>query len=207
MSALSKIRGRILAGPALLAASVALALAAPSGCLSEADLAVGQAFCPTRVIVKDEASGNTISDTFRPVSQVLERRCGTIDCHGVAARPLRIYGQSGLRRPEAADSEVVKTGEYYTGGLVATTDAEIESNYLAACGLEPEIMDMVIAGKAEVEELTLVRKPRLEEKHKGGRIWGSGSTQGDLCIKSWIEQSRTQQPINTEACRLELEKP
>jgi hypothetical protein len=198
---------RILAGPTLLAASVALVFAAPSGCLSDADLTVGQAFCPTRVIVKDDATGNIVSDTFRPVSQVLERRCGTIDCHGVAARPLRIYGQSGLRRPEAPESELVKNGEYYTGGLVATTDAEVESNYLAACGLEPEIMDRVIAGQAEVEELTLIRKPRLEEKHKGGRIWAAGSTQGDLCVKSWIEQSRTQQPINTEACRLELEKP
>ena len=201
MSASSLIHRRIV-GPALLAASVALALVAPSGCLTDADLTVGQAFCPPRMIVRDDVSGDVVSDTFRPVSQVLERRCGTIDCHGVAARPLRIYGQSGLRRPEPPEADEVKTGEYYTGGLVATTDAEVENNYLAACGLEPEIMDQVIAGQTEVGELTLIRKPRLEEKHKGGRIWASGSVLGDLCITSWIAGN-----VNTEACRLELEKP
>lgn len=202
MSALAFIRRKIVVGPALCAASVALILAAPSGCITEADLSVGQAFCPTRTLVKDDVTGQITSDSFRPVSQVLERRCGTLDCHGVAARPLRIYGQAGLRKPEPPESDVVKTGEYFTGGLVATTDAEVEHNYLAACGLEPEIIDRVIAGEVDVSELTLVRKPRLEEKHKGGRIWASGSILGDLCIVSWIQGE-----VNTEACRLELEKP
>jgi hypothetical protein len=189
------VRSKIVLGAALCAASVALILSAPAGCVSEADLSAGQAYCPTRTV-------DAGFDSFRPVSQVLERRCGTLDCHGIAARPLRIYGQSGLRKPESPESDVVKTGEYYTGGLVATTDAEVEANYLAACGLEPEIMDKVIAAQLDVTDLTLIRKPRLEEKHKGGRIWASGSILGDLCIVSWIQGE-----VNTEACRLELEKP
>src|SRR4029078_9060045 len=37
---------------------------------------------------------------FNSVSEVMERRCGTIDCQGQASRPLRIYGATTLRRPE-----------------------------------------------------------------------------------------------------------
>ena len=38
------------------------------------------------------------------VEPVLERACGTLDCHGQVGRPLRIYGQYGLRfvDPDAA---------------------------------------------------------------------------------------------------------
>jgi hypothetical protein len=33
--------------------------------------------------------------------------------------------------------------------------------------------------------LTLIRKPLLIEKHKGGRIWG-GNSLGDRCLQQWI---------------------
>ena len=31
------------------------------------------------------------------VSPVLEKRCGTLDCHGQLGRPLKFYSQNGLR--------------------------------------------------------------------------------------------------------------
>jgi hypothetical protein len=35
------------------------------------------------------------------------------------------------------------------------------------------------------ECLTLVRKPLLLEKHKGGTIW-EANTPADLCLKGWL---------------------
>jgi hypothetical protein len=126
---------------------------------------------------------------FRIVSSVLERRCGTLDCHGSTFRPLRIYGQQGLRRPEKMGTKNVDPADfaqYKTGGTVATTAAEIDDNFLSVCGIEPEIMDRVVAEEAEVSALTVVRKPRLTERHKGGRIWQEGQKGGDQCLTIWL---------------------
>ena len=73
-----------------LLGAVVLAVAAP-GCLGDAQLGDTDVVCPSL-------------DGFRVVSQVLERRCGTIDCHGDGARPFRVYGRTGLRRPETEAS-------------------------------------------------------------------------------------------------------
>ena len=165
---------------------VAFAAAAMVGCFSDAELGSAQAVCPPR-------------DDFRAVNNVLERRCGTLDCHGVAYRPFVVYGQTALRRPDASQ---VDNANYYPGGLEATTDYEVEGTYESACGLEPEKMDAVIRGDSPVEALSLVRKPRLQSRHKGGRIWGSGTTAGDRCLISWINGA-----LEKEACTKELEKP
>jgi hypothetical protein len=176
-------------------ASLALALLGvaavlgTSACITEQDLASAPITCPTE-------------ENFRAVSSVLERRCGTLDCHGVLARPLRIYGQYGLRRPQApVEGLPFDYDEYFTGGEVSTTDAEVADNYLAACALEPELMVSVLSGEEPAEALTLVRKPRLEEAHKGGKIW-DGTTKGDACLLSWIAGE-----VQPEPCRLELERP
>ncbi len=136
------------------------------------------------------------ADDFHIVSQVLERRCGTLDCHGVTERPMRIYGRTGLRLPDNSQG-----GDYVVGGMVETTDAEVNANYLAACGLEPERMANVVARKAEITTLTLVRKPRLQESHKGGMVLPEGSS-GDKCLTSWIAGK-----VNDAACVDELMKP
>jgi len=167
----------------------ALGAMTSSGCLSEAELGDGQVTCPP-------------AGDFRVVSAMLERRCGTADCHGAPQRPLRLYGQFGIRRPEPEGSpNVPEFDEYYPGGQVATTDAEVADNYLSTCAIEPEKMALVLQGEEEVDSLTLVRKPRLEEKHKGGRVW-DGATTGDKCLTSWITGT-----LDKEACRLELERP
>ena len=136
--------------------------------------------------------------SFLPVSSVLERRCGTLDCHGSTYRPLKIYGQIGLRRPELKGStNVVSYKDYYSGGSEPTTEAELFDNYLSVIGLEPEILEAVVAKKDLPDALTLVRKPRLREKHKGGLIW-TASDPGDLCLLSWLTGTDDPAPCDQE---------
>jgi hypothetical protein len=122
---------------------------------------------------------------FANVSPVLEKRCGTLDCHGMADRPMRIYGSTGLRAP---DPDHANDPDYYPGGKTPTTMLELADNYRAVCGLEPEIMTEVTQGKAKPDALTFIRKPRLTEKHKGGRIWDQGKP-GDRCLTGWLTPS------------------
>jgi len=139
---------------------------------------------------------------FSPVSAVVERRCGTLDCHGQTARPLRLYGQYGLRRPELPDSPNVENyAEYYSGGKEPTTLAELEDNYRSILALEPEKMALVFAKTADPETLTLVRKARLREKHKGGLLWNKGEP-GDVCVTNWLVGN-----TDTTQCEVELGHP
>lgn len=139
---------------------------------------------------------------FRSFSAVMELRCGTLDCHGDASRPLRIYGQYGLRRPEPPDSVNVEDyAEYYPGGKQSTTLAELQDNYRSICGLEPELTAEVFAKKSSPDVLTIVRKARLREKHKGGLLWYQGDP-GDVCITTWLSGTP-----NVPACETELGHP
>jgi hypothetical protein len=168
---------------------LAIAAAATSGCSSVDPDAESPIDCPS-------------PDQFRPVSAVLERRCGTLDCHGADARPLRIYGQYGLRRPEPAGSpNVADYTEYYPGGKEPTTQAELDDNLRSLCGLEPELMTLAVKRRGDVDDLTIVRKARLEEKHKGGRVWFKGA-EGDRCVVSWIDG--TIATAGTGSCEDEL---
>ena len=149
---------------------LAIAALLVTGCLSDADLGVAPTACPP------------FDDFADHVAPVLERRCATLDCHGAEGRPLLIFSDIGRRRPGGPDA-----GDpgYVTGGDVITTRYEREGSYLSVCGLEPELIDEVLAGLAPPPDLTLVRKPRLDEKHKGGRIWQPESAE-DRCLQSWL---------------------
>jgi len=171
---------------------VFIGFAALSGCSSVDESAIVTAKCPPADPVD-----------FRPVSAVVEQRCGTIDCHGSAARPLRIYSRFGLRRPELKEAfdGGYDYSQYYPGGGVPTTDAELGDNLLSICALEPELMSQVVDKKIEPDQLTFVRKPRLLEKHKGGLIWNKGDT-GDQCITNWLLGGQ-----NPSKCQEELNHP
>jgi hypothetical protein len=139
---------------------------------------------------------------FRPVSAVLELRCGTLDCHGSSFRPLRVYSQFGLRKPEQGDAgDEINYAQYFPGGDVPTTDAELEENIRSICGLEPELMTRVVDKQAEPDELLLVKKPRLTEKHKGGLIWYKGDT-GDQCVTNWLKGGK-----DVSKCLEEIKHP
>lgn len=207
----------------VLALVVAAAtITAMPACLSQEELASTDFSCPS-------------PDGFRVVSQVLERRCGTLDCHGDESRSFRVYGRTGLRLPRTqeeylADSEPnvggsvssaggasassggdtsaeagaggSAFGEYVTGGTEPTSNLEVEANRLSACGIEPDLMSEVVNTQADPATLTLVRKPRLTEAHKGGLIWKADSLQGDKCVVTWIAGL-----VDVASCNGELTKP
>lgn len=193
-------------------------------CLDDKELGVTDFSCPS-------------GDGFRTVSQVLERRCGTLDCHGDPARSFRVYGRAGLRLPRTeaeylADRMATSAGpgattaasasassggdpgataggvgggpygDYVTGGTEPTSDAETEANRLSACGVEPDLMSEVVNSQGDPTTLTLVRKPRLSEAHKGGRIWAADSPAGDKCLTTWIAGS-----VDVASCNAEIKKP
>ena len=122
--------------------------------------------------------------TFPLVADALERRCSTLDCHGRPERNLRLYSGPGLR---LAPGDVPGSG--------ATTEAEYGASFESVVGLEPEVMSLVVAerGKAP-ERLTLVRKARGSESHKGGAVIVLGD-ESDQCLTSWLSSS-----ANEEAC-------
>jgi hypothetical protein len=122
------------------------------------------------------------------VEQVIERRCATLDCHGQIGRAFRIYSANGLREPTDADN---------TPGGAATTASEIQDNFDSAVALQPELMSAVVSDPTNnpPETLLLVRKPRQEERHKGGQVVVAGDD-ADTCITSWLDGQ-----INTTACK------
>ncbi len=117
--------------------------------------------------------------TFAPVSALLEHRCGSLDCHGIAARNLRLYGFEGLRLAQDGDAS-------RPSSQANTTDAEVNENYLSVVGLEPELMTQVVReGASNPLRLTLLRKPLGIENHKGGTLFQQGDQQM-ACVTSWL---------------------
>jgi hypothetical protein len=110
------------------------------------------------------------------VSRMMERRCGTLDCHGQEGRPLRIYGQNGLRFVEDGGDRP---------GVQPTTETEHLANYQAVIALQPEAMSRVVSGIDAPEALMLLRKPLGLERHKGGTVFVSGDD-AYVCIATWI---------------------
>lgn len=122
--------------------------------------------------------------SFPAVATLLEQSCGTLDCHGQVGRNLRLYGVVGLR---LAVTDV-------PGGRATTAD-ELDSDYESVVGLEPEILAEVVQdGGAQPERLTLIRKARGTEHHKGGALIAPGDAQ-DQCLTSWLAGS-----VNQAAC-------
>jgi hypothetical protein len=113
--------------------------------------------------------------SFAAVSPFLESGCGTLYCHGAPARPLRIQGFAGLRL-DPADRP----------GGNPTTVAEVDANYHAVCGLEPELTSDVVAKQSLPDDLLIVQKPRNETHHKGGVIVKKGDD-GDTCLTRWLD--------------------
>jgi len=119
--------------------------------------------------------------SFGPVADYLDHRCGTLDCHGQVGRNLRIWGCEGMR----LESTDVPQCSRQLGGR-ATTPAEHQETYRSLVGLEPAVMSAVVAGGGhDPELLTFVRKARGAETHRGGTLITPGDPQDD-CITSWL---------------------
>lgn len=131
-----------------------VALVAIIGCVDDDQTVLSEEVRP---------SLETFSATPGP-ADVLSRRCGSLDCHGRIARPLRIYGQNGLRLDP----------NDFPGGRPRTLD-ESRATYLSVIGLEPERVGVLVIDKAIGRE-----------RHKGGRIFADESDPGYLCLASWL---------------------
>jgi hypothetical protein len=113
--------------------------------------------------------------SFPPVAQLLVVRCGSVDCHGTVARNLRLWGSAGLRW-SSSDRPLVPTCD---------TSEEENQDYESVVGLEPERMSAVVGSRGDPAQLTMMRKARGTESHKGGKIWTQGDD-ADTCLTSWL---------------------
>lgn len=119
------------------------------------------------------------------VDAYLQRRCGTLDCHGQSGRAYRLYGFAGFRLYNV-DAGLVS-------GQQPTTEDEIRANYQAAIALEPEEMSRVIARQGQdPNSLLLLRKPLKLERHKGGPAMAEDDD-GYKCVVAWL-RIRTVRP-------------
>ncbi len=110
------------------------------------------------------------------VDAVFERHCGSFDCHGNIARPLRIYSQNGLRIPNEAG---------ILPGSAPTTPDEVTANYRSVIAVEPETMNLVVKNSGDPYSLLILKKPLMIENHKGGPVMNKGDD-AEKCISSWI---------------------
>lgn len=114
--------------------------------------------------------------SFPLVADALQPSCGTLDCHGQRGRNLRLFGGRGLRLDPHGNSADEPTSE-----------AEYRASFLSVVALEPEALDAVVrSGGQDPERLSLVRKARGAELHKGGVQMLPGDPL-DRCLISWLE--------------------
>ena len=117
-----------------------------------------------------------VASRAQKYTPTLVHRCGSLDCHGATYRSLRLYGSIGLRL-SPTDKPVSKG---------RTTEAEYDEDFASVIGLEPEVTSAVVSeAGASPERLTLIRKARGTEAHKGGAVWVEGDSQ-DRCLTSWL---------------------
>jgi hypothetical protein len=113
---------------------------------------------------------------FPPVSDAMQLRCGTLDCHGQVGRNLRLYGHYGLRLKD--------TDNPFDPFM--STEEEYEASYRSVTELEPEMMSKVVKKEAQSIDLVFVRKPRGLEKHKGHTLMYQGDPL-DRCLVGWVK--------------------
>lgn len=127
---------------------------------------------------------------FPQVADAISAKCATLDCHGQVGRNLRMYWQRGLRLDPAAFP-----------GEGETTADEYEQTFRSLVALEPLKMDAVVKGSLRPDGLTLVRKARGTEAHKGGATLVVGSD-ADRCLTSWLTGA-----IDSAACKAAATAP
>ena len=143
------------------------------------------------------------AEEFVDVSPVVEKRCGTLDCHGDPARPLKIYSYYGLRNiseDEFNDPSLIEVNDTVPGGKI-TTEEERALNRRSLCGVEPEKMNQLAAGEITPDELLIIRKPLGVERHKGGELFIKGGAGYD-CLASWLRGD-----VRASDCDLAVEAP
>jgi hypothetical protein len=124
-------------------------------------------------------------NVFPQVADAMQLHCGTLDCHGQVGRNMRLYGQFGLRLDPKGDP----LGQ-------VTSNAEYDACYASIAALEPEAISDVVQRIAPPDTLTMVRKPRGIEEHKGGQVVVEGDAL-DRCMVGWLVGAFDANPCNT----------
>ena len=136
---------------------------------------------------EEQATHLPSKSQFPVVLDALERRCGTLDCHGAPGRNLRLYTGSGLRLDP---KDIPGNGQ--------TTAEEYDASYWSVFGLEPEVMSAVIGdGGADPLRLLLIQKARGMDHHRPGAIIDAEDP-ADKCIRSWLK-GKTSETVCKEA--------
>lgn len=116
---------------------------------------------------------------FNKVNDALGASCGTLDCHGQQGRNMRVWSKYGMRLQVSTQNPPIP-------GSGQTTAAEVLATYRSVVGLEPEIMSQVVEdGGRDPQRLTMIRKARGTESHKGHKVMSVGDPL-DVCITSWL---------------------
>lgn len=140
--------------------------------------------------------------TFPLVGQALARRCGSLDCHGTLYRNFRVYGYGALRLAQGDVPDDSKVASSQGLDQKLATPAESDATYDALVSLEPELTrDVLLAHGAGLDNLTLVRKGRGEERHKGNTVIVRGDN-ADKCLVGWLSGAP-----NNDACTAVLKEP
>jgi hypothetical protein len=163
--------------PYFVALSAAVALSLAAACTSFEQNAITEVTGPDFGQFSTPAVTGADGGMTAGVDALLEKRCGTLDCHGQMGRPLRIFGQNGLR--------LISQDAANVPGIQPTTQTEYVANYQSVIGLQPELMTDVVQGNAPPTDLLLLRKPLQLERHKGGPVLHTGDY-GTTCILSWL---------------------
>lgn len=165
---------------ALVALAALSTLVAPVGCASDPD---DSSEPRLKVTDLDQVAYGSF------VQPVVERRCGSLDCHGKLPRGLRVYGENSLRLPNDA-------GLVVGGGK--TTREEAQATYASIVGLQPEKMDAFARNSQRTSDdaydLLLLSKPLGIERHRPGPSLRKGEP-AERCIVSWMLGT-----VDTGAC-------
>lgn len=113
------------------------------------------------------------------VHPILERRCSTLDCHGDAGRPLRLFAETGLR---AADS---------LRGQPITMD-ELAANVRSLLAVDPE--------EPPLQSMLLSKPLAGGIDHGGGDIWIRADEPQPACFVGWL-MGKSADPTVAAACR------
>jgi len=109
-------------------------------------------------------------DAYRVyVQPVLAAGCASLDCHGKAGRPLRLFAKDGLR----LDASLRGHDE---------RDDELLANMAAIAALDPE--------ETQVEDRLLLLKPLAVSAgglhHVGGDLWADQTDPAYRCLHAWL---------------------
>lgn len=162
-------RGGRVTGPSSLVIGLGLAVVAGlPACEGQIGDAGGRSGVRLELLAPTRTNFERVADAMQP-------HCGTLDCHGQAGRDMRLFGGRGLR--------LAPDGNPLDGD---TTPAEYDATFWSVVGLEPETLTAVIQDQgADPERLSLIRKARGHERHKGGTLMNLGDDL-DRCLTSWL---------------------